>query len=56
MFAARFLKIVAAVKDLPVRSSLIDGVATVVNADGLSVFDLLHERHNDDDAIHGVHR
>ena len=50
-FAARFPKIVAAVESLPVRSCLIDGEAIVVNADGLSVFDLLRHRHHDDAAI-----
>jgi bifunctional non-homologous end joining protein LigD len=50
-FAARFPKIVAAVEALPVRSCLIDGEAIVVNADGLSVFDLLRHRHHDDAAI-----
>jgi bifunctional non-homologous end joining protein LigD len=50
-FAARFPKIVAAVESLPVRSCLIDGEAIVVNADGLSVFDLLHHRRHDDAVI-----
>jgi hypothetical protein len=50
-FAARFPRIVAAVKSLPVRSCLIDGEAIVVDADGLSVFDLLRHRHHDDAAI-----
>jgi bifunctional non-homologous end joining protein LigD len=50
-FAARFPKIVAAVKALPLRSCLIDGEAIVLNADGLSVFDLLRHRRHDDAAI-----
>src|ERR1700727_616087 len=50
-FAARFPKIVAAIESLPVRSCLIDGEAIVVDADGLSAFDLLRHRHHDDAAI-----
>jgi bifunctional non-homologous end joining protein LigD len=50
-FAARFPKIVAAIESLPGRSCLIDGEAIVVDADGLSVFDLLRHRHHDDAAI-----
>jgi len=39
-FADRFLRIAAAVESLPVRSCFIDGEAIVVDANGLSVFDL----------------
>ena len=46
-FTARYPKIVAAVESLPVRSCALDGEAIVVNAGGLSVFDLLRYRHHD---------
>jgi bifunctional non-homologous end joining protein LigD len=39
--------IVAALKNLPVRSCFIDGEAIVVDKNGLSVFDLLRYRHHD---------
>ena len=46
-FADRFPRIVEVVKSLLVRSCFIDGEAIVVDANGLSVFDLLRSwRHN----------
>ena len=39
-FADRFPRIVEAVKSLPVRSCFIDGEAIVVDANGLSAFEL----------------
>ena len=50
-FADRFPKIVEAVTNLPVRSSLIDGEAIVVDDDGLSVFELLRYRRHDHAAV-----
>jgi len=44
-FTARFPKIAVAVADLPVQSCVIDGEAIVVDRQGLSVFDLLRDRH-----------
>jgi bifunctional non-homologous end joining protein LigD len=46
-FADRFAMIVAAVENLPVRSCFIDGEAIVVDANGLSVFELIRYRQHD---------
>jgi ATP-dependent DNA ligase len=43
--------IVAALKNLPVRSCFIDGEAIVVDRNGLSVFDLLRYRQQDHAAV-----
>jgi bifunctional non-homologous end joining protein LigD len=50
-FADRFPMIVAALKNLPVRSCFIDGEAIVVDRNGLSVFDLLRYRQHDRAAV-----
>src|ERR1700722_19317126 len=50
-FTARYPKIAAAVESLPVRSCALDGEAIVVNQDGLSIFDLLRYRQNDNAAV-----
>ena len=50
-FAARFPRIVAAVKSLPVRSCFIDGEAIVIDERGLSVFDLLRHQQHDHAAV-----
>ncbi len=50
-FMARFPKIAEAVASLAVRSCLIDGEAVVVNATGLSVFDLIRYRQHDRAAV-----
>jgi bifunctional non-homologous end joining protein LigD len=49
-FTARYPKIAAAVESLSVRSC-IDGEAIVVNQDGLSIFDLIRSRQNDNAAV-----
>jgi ATP-dependent DNA ligase len=43
--------IVAALKNLPVRSCFIDGEAIVVDKNGLSVFDLIRYRQHDHAAV-----
>jgi bifunctional non-homologous end joining protein LigD len=50
-FALRFPRIVEAIESLPARSCYIDGEAIVVDASGLSVFDLLRYRQHDGAAI-----
>jgi bifunctional non-homologous end joining protein LigD len=50
-FADRFSLIVDAIASLPVKTCTIDGEAIVVNADGLSVFDLLRYRQHDSAAL-----
>ena len=50
-FTARYPKIAAALKDLPVSSCVLDGEAIVVNANGLSVFDLIRYRQHDHAAL-----
>jgi bifunctional non-homologous end joining protein LigD len=50
-FVDRFPMIVAALKNLPVRSCFIDGEAIVVDRNGLSVFDLLRYRQHDRAAV-----
>ena len=50
-FTARYPKIAAALASLSVRSCALDGEAIVVNADGLSVFDLIRYRHHDHAAV-----
>jgi bifunctional non-homologous end joining protein LigD len=50
-FADRFPMIVAALKNLPVRSCFIDGEAIVVDKNGLSVFDLIRYRQHDRAAV-----
>jgi bifunctional non-homologous end joining protein LigD len=50
-FTARFPRIAEAINSLSVRSCLIDGEAIVVNANGLSVFDLLRYRRYDHTAV-----
>jgi bifunctional non-homologous end joining protein LigD len=50
-FADRFNLIVDAIASLPVKTCTIDGEAIVVNADGLSVFDLLRHRQHDSAAL-----
>jgi bifunctional non-homologous end joining protein LigD len=50
-FADRFLRIAAAVESLPVRSCFIDGEAIVVDANGLSVFDLIRHRQQERAAV-----
>jgi bifunctional non-homologous end joining protein LigD len=50
-FTARYPKIAAAVESLPVRSCALDGEAIVVNQDGLSIFDLIRYRQNDNAAV-----
>jgi hypothetical protein len=52
-FAVRFPRIVEAIESLPVRSCFIDGEAIVVDATGLSVFDLIRYRQHD--RQRGVH-
>ena len=47
-FSDRFLLIVDAVAALPVRSCIVDGEAIAVDEDGLSVFDLVRNRRQDD--------
>ena len=49
--ADRFPLITAAIEALPIRSCFIDGEAIVVDANGLSVFDLLRHRHHDRAAV-----
>jgi hypothetical protein len=46
-FADRFPRIVEAVASLPVQSCFVDGEAIIVDANGLSVFDLLRCRRHD---------
>ena len=46
-FADRFTLIVEAIAALPVRSCVLDGEAIAVDADGLSVFDLIRYRQHD---------
>src|SRR5215472_13191257 len=43
-FSSRFPLIAVAVRELPVRSCLIDGEAIVCDEDGLAVFDLIRRR------------
>jgi bifunctional non-homologous end joining protein LigD len=50
-FADRFPRIVKAIERLPVRSCYIDGEAIVVDANGLSVFDLIRYRQHDGAAV-----
>ncbi len=50
-FADRFRRIVEAIENLPVRSCFIDGEAIVVDANGLSVFDLIRHRQHDRAAV-----
>jgi bifunctional non-homologous end joining protein LigD len=50
-FTVRYPKIAAAVESLPVRSCALDGEAIVVNQDGLSIFDLIRYRQNDNAAV-----
>jgi bifunctional non-homologous end joining protein LigD len=50
-FAARFPRIVEAIKSLPVRSCFIDGEAIVVDERGLSAFDLLRSWRHDHAAV-----
>jgi bifunctional non-homologous end joining protein LigD len=50
-FADRFPMIVAALKNLPVRSCFIDGEAIVVDKNGLSVFDLIRYQQHDHAAV-----
>ena len=50
-FTARYPKIALAVESLPVRSCALDGEAIAVNQDGLSVFDLLRYRQNDNAVV-----
>ena len=50
-FTARYPKIAAAVESLPVRLCALDGEAIVVNQDGLSIFDLIRYRQNDNAAV-----
>ena len=50
-FTARFPKIAAAIESLRAGSCVVDGEAVVVNADGLSVFDLIRYRHHDHPAV-----
>jgi bifunctional non-homologous end joining protein LigD len=50
-FADRFPRIVEALKSLPVRSCFIDSEAVVVDAHGLSAFDLLRSWRHDQAAI-----
>ena len=50
-FAARFPKIVEAIGSLPVRSCFIDGEAIVVDANGLSVFNLIRYQQRDRAAV-----
>jgi ATP-dependent DNA ligase len=50
-FTDRFPPIANAIKNLPVRSCLIDGEAIVVGTTGLSVFDLIRYRQHDHAAI-----
>jgi len=50
-FADRFLRIAAAVESLPVRSCFIDGEAIGVDANGLSVFDLIRHRQQERAAV-----
>ena len=47
-FSDRFLLIVDAVAALPVGSCIVDGEAIAVDEDGLSVFDLVRNRRQDD--------
>jgi ATP-dependent DNA ligase len=46
-FASRFPLITAAIAELPVCSSVIDGEAIACDENGLSVFDLLHHQRRD---------
>jgi bifunctional non-homologous end joining protein LigD len=50
-FAARFPMIVEAIASLPVRSCFIDGEAIVVDANGLSVFNMIRYRQHDRAAV-----
>jgi bifunctional non-homologous end joining protein LigD len=50
-FAVRFPEIVEALGSLPVRSCFIDGEAIVVDANGLSVVNLLRYRQRDHAAV-----
>src|SRR6185312_14244907 len=50
-FTARFPKIAAAIESLRAASCVVDGEAIVVNAEGLSVFDLIRYRHHDHTAV-----
>jgi ATP-dependent DNA ligase len=50
-FADRFPLITAAAEALPVKSCFIDGEAIVVDANGLSVFDLIRYRQHDGAAV-----
>jgi bifunctional non-homologous end joining protein LigD len=50
-FTARYPKIAAAVESLSVRSCALDGEAIAVNQDGLSVFNLLRYRQNDNAVV-----
>jgi bifunctional non-homologous end joining protein LigD len=45
-FTARFPKIATAIESLHAGSCVVDGEAIVVNAEGLSVFDLIRYRHH----------
>ena len=50
-FAGRYPKIVEAIGSLPVRSCFIDGEAIVVDANGLSVFNLIRYQQRDRAAV-----
>ena len=50
-FADRFPQIVEAILNLPIQSCFIDGEAIVVDARGLSTFELLRYRHHDHAAV-----
>lgn len=50
-FTGRFPKIAAAIESLRGVSCVVDGEAIVVNAEGLSVFDLIRYRHHDHAAV-----
>jgi bifunctional non-homologous end joining protein LigD len=50
-FTSRYPKVAAAVGSLPVRSCALDGEAIAVNQDGLSVFNLLRYRQNDNAVV-----
>src|SRR5262249_17109074 len=50
-FAGRFPRIVEAVAKLPVRSCFIDGEAIIVDANGLSTFELLRSFRHDHAAV-----
>jgi bifunctional non-homologous end joining protein LigD len=47
-FTARYRLIVEAVEALPVRSCVIDGEAVACDGNGLSIFEKLRWRHQDD--------